>query len=258
MVSVETVFEVGIGRVTQRAYMTLFFKKSIPFFGGKAVFSGAAASRIVTPPEVTSFYHTWPTTTLKSVDRFGLTIELRRRFVFFADSAASFMHAVRDTRLRASMTSTTTIVSATKGANGHGYFRSTVATANPSSARSCIMRISKSRQTTKALICNVYAFRGVEFASHFAMETSAARSLSHGEAANRNGSFIAAIAPADPPRAAYGILAGQPNGDQSSEAFTSDIFESGHNGSFRERLCQVAARRFSGGPSRIIAQEALT
>jgi hypothetical protein len=37
---------------------------------------------------------------------------------------------------------------------------------------------------------------------------------------------------------------------QSSETLASDIFECGHDGSDDERLCQEAARRFSGGPSR--------
>ena len=47
------------------------------------------------------------------------------------------------------------------------------------------------------------------------------------------------------------LPAAEADDGQSSETLASDIFECGHDGSFRELLRQEAARRFSGGPSRL-------
>ena len=67
-------------------------------------------------------------------------------------------------------------------------------------------------------------------------------------------SFVPAIAANEPNRPVKFVHMGKMKDDLSSKAQTSDIFESGHDGLSARRLCQVAARRFSGGPSRFIAQ----
>jgi hypothetical protein len=90
--------------------------------------------------------------------------------------------------------------------------------------------------------------RAAQIADNFPMETSATGCLPHPQGIGADGLFRSAIAAALPNSAAVHME--ELNGHQSTKPLASDISECGHNGSSRELLCQEAARRFSGGPSR--------
>jgi hypothetical protein len=86
---------------------------------------------------------------------------------------------------------------------------------------------------------------GDEFISVGASATGDASS----DVADASGCGVPAVA-FEFPEKLLSLPAAKTDGDKSPEAFTSDIFESGHGDLSSRLLCQVAARRFSGGPSR--------
>jgi hypothetical protein len=69
------------------------------------------------------------------------------------------------------------------------------------------------------------------------------------DVADASGCGVSAVA-FEFPEKLLSLPAAKTDGDESSEAFTGDILESGHGDLLERLLCQVAARRFSGGPSR--------
>ena len=86
--------------------------------------------------------------------------------------------------------------------------------------------------------------------SGFLAVTAATDSSSTPQGIGASDETDAAIALAEPEQVLFTGFGCAFDGDKSPEAVSSDIFESGHDGSLSGLSCQVAARRFSGGPSR--------
>jgi hypothetical protein len=89
----------------------------------------------------------------------------------------------------------------------------------------------------------------------FAFEASARAGIPGSYARQSDCAGISAVAFSQPTTAPVAVPAGMGKGDKSPEPLTCDIHDCGHCGSFHERLCQGAARRFSGGPFRIYTRE---
>ena len=89
----------------------------------------------------------------------------------------------------------------------------------------------------------------IKMGDFLAVKTSATGDASS-DIADRGDGSVAAITAAFPDEL-LSLPTGETDSEEASETLAGDILESGHDGSFDEQLRQEAARRFSGGPSRV-------